>query len=230
MLKAKNMINIRNRFWVILSLIFLVISCKAPQQTAKTVVSESESKALSLLTEDQRQQFQYLFIEGIKQRTIGNTEEAIKIFSRCLEMDPYSSTSLYEIANIHLVRGDFQSAMMMLERAVSLDPQNQYYLILLSKVYQQNKLYEKAADTFGVLAVLMPDNLEYPIFRAEMLNMAGKTDEALECYNELEKSREYLSNKGKSRRPMAKLKIWWPNFPVSQNIMVYWQICTWQIA
>jgi tetratricopeptide (TPR) repeat protein len=170
-----------------IALFFIFDSCKAPKQTVKTVVPDEESKNLSLLTEDQRQQFQYLFIEGIKQRTIGNVDEAIKIFSRCLEMDPSSSTSLYEIANIHLVRGDFQSAMIMLERAVSLDPQNRYYQILLAKIYQQNKLFEKAAVTFEVLTALVPDNDEYPLYRADMYSMAGKYDIALKCYDELEK-------------------------------------------
>ncbi len=171
----------------ILPLFFLLISCKAPQQTIKKIVSKDENKGPSLLTDDQKQQFQFLFVEGIKQRTLGNVEEAIKIFSRCLEMDPSSSTALYEIANIHLLRGDFQSAMMMLERAVLLNPRNQYYQTLLAKIYQQNKLYEKAADTFGVLSELSPDNTDYPLFRAEMFNLAGKQEEALACYNELEK-------------------------------------------
>lgn len=174
-------------FLVIFSFFLLLSSCKAPQQSVKTVVPAEESKNLSLLTEDQKQQFQYLFIEGIKQRTIGNVEEAIKIFSKCLEMDPSSSTSLYEIANIHLVRGDFQSAMIMLEKAVSLEPQNHYYQILLAKIYQQNKLYEKAANTFEILSSLIPDNTDYPLYRAEMYNLAGKQDEALACYGELEK-------------------------------------------
>jgi len=174
-------------FWVILSLQFLLFACKAPQQSQKSVVSAETGNNISKLTEEQFQQFQYLFIEGIKQRTIGNVDEAIKIFSKCLEMDPNSSTAMYEMANVHLVRGDFQSSMMMLERAVSLDPQNQYYQILLAKIYQQNKLYEKAANTFGVLSVMMPENTEYPIFRAEMFNLAGKQDEALSYYNELEK-------------------------------------------
>jgi len=168
-------------------LITLAVSCKAPQQVVRPVEQEAESKNFSLLNDDQKQQFQFLFIEGVKQRTIGNPEEAIKIFSRCLEMDPTSSASLYEIANIHLLKGDFQSAMMMLERAVSLNPKNQYYLILLAKIYQQNKLYEKAAETFGNLALLIPDNTDYPVFQAEMLNLAGKQEEALACYNELEK-------------------------------------------
>jgi len=60
-------------------------------------------------------------------------------------------------------------------------------LILLAKIYQQNKLYEKAAETFGNLALLIPDNTDYPVFQAEMLNLAGKQEEALACYNELEK-------------------------------------------
>ena len=174
-------------YWVAIILVTLFVSCKAPRQVVRQLVHEEESKNISLLNDDQRQQFQFLFIEGVKQRTIGNPEEAIKIFSRCLEMDPSSSTSLYEIANIHLLKGDFQSAMIMLERAVSLNPQNQYYLILLAKIYQQNKLYEKAAETFGALALLIPDNADYPIFHAEMLNQAGKQEEALTCYNELEK-------------------------------------------
>lgn len=181
------MIRNKHILGVIILLTVLVFSCKSPQQTVKIVVPEEESKSLSLLNDDQKQQFQYLFVEGIKQRTIGNAEEAIKIFSRCLEMDPSSSSSLYEIANIHILRGDFQSAMMMLERASSLNPKNQYYLILLAKIYQQNKLYEKAAGTFGALSLLSPDNPDYPIYRAEMYGMAGKLDDALACYEELEK-------------------------------------------
>ena len=179
--------KIRYIFLGILPLLFLLLSCKIPQQTVKKIVPDEESKSLSLLNDDQKQQFQFLFVEGIKQRTLGNVEEAIKIFSRCLEMDPSSSTALYEIANIHLLRGDFQSSMIMLERAVLLNPHNQYYQILLAKIYQQNKLYEKAANTFGVLSELSPDNTDYPLFRAEMFNMAGKQEEALACYNELEK-------------------------------------------
>jgi tetratricopeptide (TPR) repeat protein len=179
----KNMI--KNLYWI--ALLVTVFSCKTPQPSVVQVVPQEESKTLSMLTDEQKQQFQYLFIEGIKQRTLGNSEEAIKIFSRCLEMDPYSSSSLFEIANIHLLKGDYQSAMMMLEKAVSLDAKNQYYQILLAKIYQQNKLFEKAADTFGSLALLYPDNKEYPLFRAEMFNMAGKADVALACYNEQEK-------------------------------------------
>jgi len=181
----KYLIMIKNIYWLVI--ILFLFSCKLPQPTVKQVVPEIGNQNISMLTDEQKQQFQYLFIEGIKQRTLGKPEEAIKIFSRCLEMDPYSSSSLFEIANIHLLKGDFQSAMMMLEKAVSLDAKNEYYQILLAKIYQQNKLFEKAADTFGSLASLYPENVDYPLFKAEMYNLAGKTEVALACYNELEK-------------------------------------------
>ncbi|MCE1197408.1 MAG: tetratricopeptide repeat protein [Marinilabiliales bacterium] len=174
---------------VLLPISLSLFSCKVAKQLPvqeKRVIGE-ESNSMSLLNEDQRQTFQYLFVEGVKQRTLGNVDEAIKIFSRCLEMDPYSSSSLYEIANIHLAKGDFQSAMMMLEKAVSISPDNKYYQLLLAKIYQQNKLYEKAAGTFAVLSTIEPDNNDYPIFRAEMLNMAGKPMDALSAYNDVEK-------------------------------------------
>jgi tetratricopeptide (TPR) repeat protein len=173
--------------WVILPLMLLLFSCKPSQQISKTAAPQESAKSISRLTEEQYRQFQYLYIEGIKQRTLGNMDEAIKIFSKCLEMDPASSSAMYEIANVHLARGDFQSSMMMLERAVSLEPGNQYFQILLTKIYQQNKLYEKAAASFAVLSDLVPDNTDYPLLRAEMLTMAGKQEEALAFYNDLEK-------------------------------------------
>ena len=181
----KYLIMIKKIYWLVI--ILSLFSCKLPQPAGKQIVPDKEYKDLSMLTDEQKQQFQYLFIEGIKQRTLGKSEEAIKIFSRCLEMDPYSSSSLFEMANIHLMKGDFQSAMMMLEKAVSLNANNEYYQILLAKIYQQNKLFEKAADTFGSLALLYPENTDYPLFRADMYNLAGKPEVALASYNELEK-------------------------------------------
>lgn len=165
----------------------LLFGCKTSQPLVGKALPEKAIEPGSLLTEEQKQQFQYFLVEGIKQRTLGNTDEAIKIFSRCLEMDPFSSTALYEIANIHLMKGDFQSSMMMLEKAVSLNPENEHFQSLLAKIYQQNKLFEKAANTFLVLSALSPENTDYPLFHAEMLSQAGKVEEALSYFNELEK-------------------------------------------
>ncbi len=162
-------------------------SCKAAKTVSESgIVTISADTTEIMLSEDARKEFEYLYIEGLKQKMLDNFDDAIKIFSRCLELDPRSSATLYEMANIHVSKGDFQSSMFMLEKAVSINPDNQYYRLLLVKVYQQNKLYEKAASEYAEISKLVPDNPDYPFYQATLLTMAGKNDQALAMYNQFE--------------------------------------------
>ena len=121
-----------------------VFSCKITKTVASKVVSVSADTTEIKLSEDTRKEFEYLYIEGIKQKSLNNFDDAIKIFSRCLEIDPRSSATLYEMANIHVLKGDFQSSMFLLERAVAINPDNQYYhlywLRSISKISYSKKL------------------------------------------------------------------------------------------
>lgn len=162
-------------------------SCKvAKTVTSASVVPLSTDTTEVVLSEEARKEFEYLFIEGIKQRTLANFDDAIKIFSRCLEIDPRSAATLYEMANIHVTKGDFQSSMFLLEKAVLINPDNPYYHLLLIKVYQQNKLFEKAASEYEVLSKLAPDNPDYKFYQAAMLTLAGKNEQAMTIYSKLE--------------------------------------------
>ena len=163
-----------------------ICSCKVSKTVAQVAVPMAIDTIGSRKDSDKRNEFEYLFIEGIKQRTLGNPDEAIKIFSRCLELDPNSSATLYEMANIHISKGDFQSSMMLCEKAVSLNPENKYYHLLLVKIYLQNKLYDKAANEYKSLVQLFPDDVDYKFQLAATLSMTGKTTEALDIYNKLE--------------------------------------------
>jgi tetratricopeptide (TPR) repeat protein len=163
-----------------------IFSCKVAKVAPASVVTVSADTTETKMNEDARKEFEYLYIEGLKQKMLDNFDDAIKIFSRCLELDPLSSATLYEMANIHVSKGDFQSSMVLLEKAVSINPDNQYYRLLLVKVYQQNKLYKKAAAEYETLSNLVPDNPDYPFYEAALLTMAGKNDQALSMYNEFE--------------------------------------------
>jgi tetratricopeptide (TPR) repeat protein len=166
-------------------------SCKVSRTSAgKKPVKADTTEVVK--NNPRQNEFEYLFIEGIKQRTLGNPDEAIKIFSRCLEIDPNSSAALYEMANIHVSRGDFQSSMVMCEKAVSLNPENPFYHLLLVKIYVQNKLYDKAAGQYEALVKLAPENQDYKFQQAAVLSMAGKPDQALAIYNKLEASLGFI--------------------------------------
>ena len=176
--------------WFSLMLFALSVSlfnaCTVKKSVPANFVKVFNDSTEVKLSEDARKEFEYLFIEGIKQRTFENFDNAIKIFSRCLEIDSNSSATLFEMANIHVAKGDFQSSMFLMEKAVSINPDNQYYHLLLVKIYQQNKLFEKAANEYEILTRLVPENPDYIFYQAALLSMAGKSEKAIAIYDQLE--------------------------------------------
>ena len=90
-----------------------IFSCKVAKIAPASVVAVSADTTGTKMSEDGRKEFEYLYIEGLKQKMLDNFDDAIKIFSRCLELDPLSSATLYEMANIHVSKGDFQSSMFL---------------------------------------------------------------------------------------------------------------------
>lgn len=164
--------------------LIIAVSCTAPKKMAKkekgTVSQEIH------LTEDQKKEFEFLFVEGLKQKSLGKIDNAVPLFSKCIEIDPTSSAAMYELANINANKGDFTSAMMLLEKAVSLNPENQYYRLLLAKVFQQNKRFDKAAEQYKSLVEMHPQKTDYKFYYASLLGMAGKYDESINVLDNME--------------------------------------------
>lgn len=146
--------------------------------------SEVEEKSIS---EDDKNEFEYTFIEGLKQKMIGNQQAAITLFSKCLTLNPNSASAMFELAKIYSGNGDMTSSSLLLEKAIHIDPENKWYQVLLAQIYQQGKQYKKAADLYGQLYKLDPENLEYLYMNAALLSSAENFDQAIDVYNELEK-------------------------------------------
>tara|TARA_R110002050_G_scaffold79631_5_gene170195 strand:+ start:9466 stop:11226 length:1761 start_codon:yes stop_codon:yes gene_type:complete len=164
--------------------IFLT-SCSATQQQlvaepARNAPVETE------LSQDQQNEFEYLFIEGLKQKKLGDIQKAVSIFSRCLEIDPNSSVAMYEMASIHYANKDLTSASLLLEKAISINSENKWYKLLLAEIYRQRQQFQEAAAIYTRLSKGEPDNLEYLYYNATLLGMAEQYEEAIEAYNRLE--------------------------------------------
>lgn len=159
----------------------------APAAEQASQAPAPEVPEQTMLSENEQNEFEYLFIEGLKQKKLGKLNDAAAVFSRCLEIDPNSAVAMYEMANIHYANKDLTSASLLLEKAVSINRQNKWYKLLLAQVYQQRKQFTEAAALFDDLRQMEPDNDEYLYMKASSLGMAGKFQEAVDAYNELEK-------------------------------------------
>ena len=111
------------------------------------------------ISDDDKNEFEYTFIEGLKQKMIGNQQAAVTLFSKCLEINPNSSSAMFELAKVHSSGGDMTSSSLLLEKAITLDPQNKWYKLLLAQIYQQGKQYKKAADVYQELYQAYSENM-----------------------------------------------------------------------
>jgi len=172
-------------YFVVLGL--ALASCATSKQVATPVAPEKTTSRETLLTEDQKNEFEYLFIEGIKQKKLGNVSNAVSIFSRCLEIDPQSAVAMYEMGTLHYANKDLTSAALLLEKANTIEPQNKWYKISLAQVYQQRRQFSEAAAIYDQLAKMEPDNMEFMYSKAVLYGMAENYQEAIDTYNQLEK-------------------------------------------
>jgi len=196
----------------------LLVSCgTAKQQTKSPAIVVGSDMEENTISQDDKNEFEYTFIEGLKQKMIGNQQAAISLFSKCLTINPNSSSAMFELAKIHSSNGDQTSSSLLLEKAINIEPDNKWYKVLLAQIYQQGKQYIKAADLYQQLYTLDPENMEYLYMKAALLSTAEKYDDAIAAYDELEKKtgindqiavekQQIYQAAGKKKEAMAELQ------------------------
>lgn len=207
----------KNYLAQLFAVLFLATACgTAKKQVSSSIPANPEAKE-NTISEDQKNEFEYTFIDGLKQKMIGNQQNAVSLFSKCLQINPNSSAAMFELAKIHSGNGDQTSSSLLLEKAIQIDPENKWYQVMLAQIYQQGKQYKKAADLYQKLSVLEPENLEYLYLKAALLAQAEKYDLAIEAYNQLEKKvgindqisvekQEIFQSAGKNKEAQAELQ------------------------
>ena len=99
--------------------------------------------------------FDYIFIEALKQKFLGNPGDALKYFEQCIKINPKSDASYFEMAKIALMLSDLENGKKLALKAWSLNERNIWYLLLVGNIYYQEKnldstiiFYEKAVNYF----------------------------------------------------------------------------------
>ena len=176
----------------IFSLSALAVSCNTEKKlVSSNNTTEKIDPKVSILTEQQKIEFEYLYIDGLKQKTVGNINIAQQSFIACLEIDPNSAAARYELANIYASKGDLNGALSLVNQAIEINPENKWYKLFAAQVYQQSKDYQKASDIYKSLIQQFPDNIDFYYMDALLLTSAQNYEGALEAYNKLEAQTEY---------------------------------------
>ena len=99
--------------------------------------------------------FNYVYVDGIKQKLMGNGGDALKRFEQAIKINPGSDACYYQISQILASTGDNINARKYLKKAIDIDDKNEWYLMMIGGLYYQDKnldsaiyYYEKAVKYY----------------------------------------------------------------------------------
>lgn len=158
-------------------------SCKS-QRTQ--IIPVSSNPTPKILDEESVRKFNYFFYEANREKMLGNIEQSANYYIECLKLDPYSSSCMYELSNLYLMNKQYSKAQGLMERAVSLNPTNVWYLEMLANLYQQSGNSAKAIETLELLSKQSANNENFLYDLVLLLAIEKKFDQALNKLDLLE--------------------------------------------
>ena len=128
-------------------LIFALSGCKVFHSSTAEKERKDQSVAMDTsiqLTEQDELRYEFAFIEGMKQKVLGNFSNALGYFYKCSEIDNKAAAPRYEISQINTMMGDNKAALEYANESVKLDPDNPWYRKHLANLFIKNKNFEDA--------------------------------------------------------------------------------------
>src|SRR5665811_539308 len=163
-----------NKYWYIL-LVFFVLgfpSCSKSVIPAGLKGKSKESYDAAA--------FNYVYVEALKQKLMGNGGDALKYLEQCIKINPSSDAAYYQMAQIVTANGDLKNGKHYLNEALSIDNENIWYLKMLAE-----GKYDEAMSKILSLLKEYPDEILYNGLLAEIYRGKGENQKAHDVYNKL---------------------------------------------
>jgi tetratricopeptide (TPR) repeat protein len=129
----------------------------------------------------------YIYVEAIKQKLLGNSGDAIKLLEQCIKENPGNDAAYFQIAQILTGSGDLINGKKYGLKAYSINPQNFWYMIMLAGTYYQEKnldssiiFYEKAVKGF-------PEKEDMQLNLGNLYAESRKYDKAILLFENLDR-------------------------------------------
>ncbi|MEO6347181.1 MAG: tetratricopeptide repeat protein [Aquaticitalea sp.] len=106
---------------------------------------------------DVEDKFQENFFEALKQNGIENYQRAVDALLKCQKLDDSKTVVYYELGKNYIELKNFGAAEDVLKKAVSREPENEWFLDELYEVYNLQGDTDKAIKTVKQLVKYHPD-------------------------------------------------------------------------
>jgi predicted Zn-dependent protease len=115
-----------------------------------------------------------VFIDAVKERLIGNLNEAEKLILQVIALEPYHDAAHFEYANILAYNQRIPEAIIELKKAIELNNTNIWYKIMLGDLYNMTQNFSESEKLWKSIVEKYPDNLEY-LYNYAFINISKQT-------------------------------------------------------
>lgn len=153
------------------------------------------------LSAKERQAFNEAYFEAQALKTKGDYEKAGELFKELYKSSPSNAAVNFELAQYYTETDNRESAIFHAERAVELEPANQWYAYLLANIYGQFNRPGKQVEVYQNLLEHDESSNEYRLELAQAYLANNQPQKALEQFNKMEEQmgvNEFISEQKKT--------------------------------
>lgn len=135
--------------------------------------------------------YQYVLIEAVKQKNLGNLAEAIKLYGLVIKDKPDCAVAYYETGSIYLATNQLELARQNLGKAYSLDSDNEWFTMAYLNSLGALEEYDEVVKILKEKRKNDTEKTEWDYKLAVTYFSEGKTEKAVRILESIEKERGF---------------------------------------
>jgi Tfp pilus assembly protein PilF len=171
----------RNKYSIVIITVILLSAISCGKKLAPSMATNKQGKSYNVAA------FNYVYVEAIKQKLMGNGGEALKYFEQSLEINSASDAAYYQMAQIVIANGDITNGKKYAAKAVSLDDKNLWYLMMLAGIYYQEKSLDSAIIYYEKAVKYFPENINLQLNLGNLYSESKNYDKAISIFEGFDK-------------------------------------------
>jgi predicted Zn-dependent protease len=157
----------------------LVVSCNKKLNPARLTGQKEHSYDTT--------EVDYVFIEAIKQKLLGNAGDAVKLLEQCIKADPKNDAACFQIAQILMSSGDINNGKRYGLKAYSLNSDNFWYSLMLAGTYYKQKNLDSAIIFYEKAVKGFPEKEDLQMNLGNLYAESKKYEKAISLFDNIDK-------------------------------------------
>jgi tetratricopeptide (TPR) repeat protein len=166
------------KYFIKLLVLVIILASSCSRKIVPSVITEKIDKSNAA--------FDFVYVEAIKQKILGNYGDALEYFEQCVKVRPESDGSYFQMAQIVLNNGDTKNAKKYLGKALTLDNKNVWYLMMLAGIYYQEKNLDSTIICYEKAVKYFPDKESLQVTLGNLYSENKNYERAINVFNALD--------------------------------------------